>query len=86
MASNDDMHAIGKLGAGMAGVSESLDTCGMTSLTKGHAHESRAVTHQRLDLQAGKIGNLETTVALSGQIDAQLRDSVSALDETVKRN
>lgn len=53
---------------------------------KQHAHESRAVIHHRLDQQAGKIGHLETTVALSGQIDAQLRDTVTTLDDTVKRN
>jgi hypothetical protein len=55
MASNDDiMHAIARLEAGMdaVGVGESLGHLRNDFIDeKDHAHESRAVIHQRLDLQ-----------------------------------
>jgi hypothetical protein len=50
------------------------------------AHESRAVIHRRLDEQVKRIGHLETTVAISGEIDAQIRNNITALTETVESN
>jgi hypothetical protein len=53
---------------------------------KGMAHESRAVIHQRLDNQALQIAHMETTIAVSGQIDAQERGEIQSLKETVEKN
>jgi hypothetical protein len=53
---------------------------------KDHAHESRAVIHRRLDDQAQQIGKIETTVAISGQVEAQLRDKIGTLTKTVDDN
>jgi predicted PP-loop superfamily ATPase len=53
---------------------------------KKSAHESRAVIHSRLDSQAKQIGHLDTTVAISGGVDAQIREEIKALKETVDRN
>ncbi|MFP3656807.1 hypothetical protein, partial [Burkholderia sp. SIMBA_052] len=46
---------------------------------KESAHESRAVIHRRLDKHTQTVGKLETTVAISGQVEAQLRDQIAAL-------
>lgn len=51
-----------------------------------NASESRAVIHRRLDEQAAEIGKLNTTVALAGQVDAQMRDEVKALATQVDKN
>jgi hypothetical protein len=53
MASSDDiMHAIARLEAGMDAVGESLGHPRNDFIDeKEHAHESRAIIHQRLDLQ-----------------------------------
>jgi hypothetical protein len=53
---------------------------------KRAAHQSRSAIHRRLDDREGKVAHLETTVALSGQIDAQLRDQIVSLKETVEKN
>lgn len=53
---------------------------------KGMAHESRSVIHQRLDNQAREIAHLEKTIAVSGEIDAQVRGEIQALKETVEKN
>lgn len=53
---------------------------------KKNAHEHRAIIHQRIDEQSQQIGHLETTVAISGEIDAQLRDQIQELKDTVDKN
>lgn len=53
---------------------------------KQNAHESRTVIHSRLDNQAKQIAHLDTTVAISGGVDAQIREEIKALKETVDRN
>lgn len=81
MASNDDiMLALGKLQAGVDRLRADFQD------EKGMAHESRAVIHQRLDNQAQQIAHMETTIAVSGQIDAQVRGEIQALKETVEKN
>jgi hypothetical protein len=50
------------------------------------AHESRAVIHQRLDSQVQQIAHMETTIAVSGQIDAQVRGEIQGLKDTVEKN
>jgi hypothetical protein len=53
---------------------------------KKNAHESRSVIHRRLDEQGFKLSHLETTVAISGEVDAQLRDQIAALKIVVEKN
>jgi len=48
--------------------------------------ESRARTHQRIDEVIDRLGRLDTTVALAGQIDAQVRSELDALKQTVAAN
>jgi archaellum component FlaC len=81
MASNDDiMLALGKLQAGVDRLRVDFQD------EKQMAHESRAVIHQRLDSQVQQIAHMETTIAVSGQIDAQVRGEIQALKETVEKN
>jgi hypothetical protein len=44
------------------------------------------VIHRRLDEQAKQISHLDTTVAISGGVDAQIREEIKALKETVEKN
>lgn len=53
---------------------------------KQNAHESGAVIHSRLDDQAKPIAHLDTTVAISGGVDAQIREEIKTLKNTVDRN
>ncbi len=81
MASNDDiMLALGKLQEGVDRLRVDFQD------EKGMAHESRAVIHQRLDNQALQIAHMETTIAISGEIDAQIRGEIKGLKETVEKN
>ena len=48
--------------------------------------ESRARTHQRIDEVIERLGRLDTTVALGGQVDAQVRDELDRLKRTVAAN
>jgi predicted nucleic acid-binding Zn-ribbon protein len=88
MASNDDiMHAIGKLEGSLTGIHDSVAQIRKdVSDEKANAHESRAVVHKRLDDQAKQISHLDTTVAITGGVDAQIREEIKALKETVDRN
>ncbi len=88
MASNDDiMRFLGKIEAKLEATNENLSLLrGDFSDEKDHAHESRAVIHRRLDEQQQQVAKLETTVAISGQVDAQMRDQLAGLSETVKAN
>jgi hypothetical protein len=76
----DVMLALGKLQEGVDRVRIDFQE------EKRSAHESRAVIHRRLDEQGDQIGHLETTVAIRGEVDAQLRDQITALKEAVDKN
>ena len=81
MASNEDiLHALGRVEEGVKRIREDFQE------EKQNARESRAVIHARLDSQAKRIGHLDTTVAISGGVDAQIREEIKALKETVDRN
>lgn len=81
MASNDDiMRVLGRLEEGVSRIREDF------SEEKESAHESRSVIHRRLDEHAQTVAKLETTVAISGQVEAQLRDQIAALEERVKKH
>ena len=81
MASNDDiMLALGKLQTGVDRLRADFQD------EKLMAHESRSVIHQRLDNQVQQIAHMETTIALSGQIDVQVREELQNLKDTVEKN
>lgn len=61
-------------------------TLNEVGVEKDNAHHSRSVIHRRLDEQAMQIAHLDTTVAISGGVDATLRDEIKALKETVEKN
>lgn len=79
--SNDDiMRALGRVEEGVSRIRADFQD------EKENAHESRAVIHKRLDDQTNKFGHLEMTVAISGGVDAQLRDQIAELRKTVEEN
>lgn len=88
MASNEDIiRALGKLEGAIDGMGESIKQLREDfSDEKEHAHESRATIHQRLDEQQRQISRLDTTVAISGEIDGQLRDQIAGLREKIGKN
>jgi glucose-6-phosphate isomerase len=88
MASNEDiMHAIGKLEGSLTGINESVAQLRKDfGDEKANAHESRAVIHKRLDDQAKQIYHFDTTVAISAGVDAQIREEIKTLKETVQSN
>ncbi|WP_017960017.1 membrane protein [Rhizobium leguminosarum] len=88
MTSNDDiLRALGRVEGRLSGIEESVSLLREdVSDEKDNAHESRSVIHRRLDEQAKQIAHLDTTVAISGGVDATLRDEIKALKETVEKN
>ncbi|TBY41578.1 DUF1515 domain-containing protein [Rhizobium leguminosarum] len=79
--SNDDiMRALGRVEEGVRRIREDFQE------EKDNAHDSRAVIHKRLDEQAKQIAHLDTTVAISGGVDATLREEIKGLKETVAKN
>ncbi len=50
------------------------------------ARESRAALHRRVDEVMDRLAQMETTAAISGQIDAQVRQELDALKTTVESN
>ncbi|MCW0014927.1 DUF1515 domain-containing protein [Rhizobium sp. BT-226] len=88
MTSNDDiLRALGRVEGRLSGIEESVSLLREdVSDEKDNAHESRSVIHRRLDKQAKQIAHLDTTMAISGGVDATLRDEIKALKETVEKN
>lgn len=92
MTSNDDilreiMKALGGVEAKLDAVVDRLDRSDEVFISEQKsAHDSRAVIHTRLDAQTEKIGRLETTVAVSGKVEAMLRDGINDLKVTVQSN
>lgn len=50
------------------------------------ARENRAIIHKRLDGQGDEISRLRQDVAIMGKVDAQVRDELADLRETVNKN
>ncbi|PCK86336.1 DUF1515 domain-containing protein [Rhizobium sophoriradicis] len=88
MTSNDDiLRALGRVEGRLTGIEENVSLLREeVSDEKDNAHHSRSVIHRRLDDQAKEIAHLNTTVAISGGVDATLRDEIKALKETVQSN
>lgn len=82
--SNDLLHEImrtlGRVEEGLDRIREDFQE------EKENAHESRAVIHRRLDDHTKQMAKTDETIAIAGQVDAQIRDQVIALQATVKQN
>lgn len=82
--SNDLLHEImrtlGRVEEGLDRIREDFQE------EKESAHESRAVIHRRLDDHAKQMAKTDETIAIAGHVDAQIRDEVRTLSETVKSN
>jgi len=88
MTSNDDiLRALGRVEGRLAGIEENVSHLRKeVGDEKTNAHESRAVIHKRLDEQARQIAHLDTTVAISGGVDDQIREEIKTLKETIEKN
>ncbi|MBX5148492.1 DUF1515 domain-containing protein [Rhizobium lentis] len=88
MTSNDDiLRALGRVEGRLTGIEENMALLREdVSDEKENAHESRSVVHRRLDEQAKQIARLDTTVAISGGVEATLREEIKGLRETVEKN
>jgi hypothetical protein len=86
--SNDDiLRALGRVEGRLLGIEESVSLLREdVSDEKDNAHESRTVIHRRLDEQAKQISHLDTTVAITGGVDAQIREEIKSLKDTVDKN
>ena len=81
------MRALGRVEGRLSGIEESVSLLREdVGDEKDNAHESRTVIHRRLDEQAKQISHLDTTVAITGGVDAQIRDGIKALKDTVNKN
>lgn len=81
MASNDDiMRVLGRLEEKVEQLRDDV------SEEKKDAHESRTSIHRRLDAQVSQFAILDKTVSIEAQINAQTRDKIDDLSETVKAN
>ena len=81
MVSNDDiMRVLGRL-------EEKVEQLGKdVAEEKKDAHDSRASLHRRLDEQGTLVSLLDKTVGIDAQINAQTRDKIEHLSQTVKDN
>ena len=88
MASNDDiLRVLGQLEAKLDAVADRLDRSDeVFAAEQKSAHISRSRIHLRIDEQAKQISHLDTTIAISGGVDAQIREEIKALKETVEKN
>ncbi|MBX4972179.1 DUF1515 domain-containing protein [Rhizobium lentis] len=88
MTSNDDiLRALGRVEGRLTGIEENMALLREdVSDEKENAHESRSVVHRRLDEQAKQIARLDATVAISGGVEATLREEIKGLRETVEKN
>lgn len=85
MATNADlmheiMRSLGRLEEGVERIRDDFQE------EKESAHESRAVIHKRLDDHARQMAKTDETIAIAGHVDAQLRDQIKNLNETVEKN
>lgn len=88
MTSNDEiMRAIGRVEGRLTGIEENVTLLrDEVSDEKQNAHESRSVIHRRMDEQAKQIAHLDTTVAITGGVDAQIREEIKSLKATVDQH
>lgn len=86
--SNDDiMRALGRVEGRLTGIEENVSLLrNEVSDEKENAHESRSVIHRRLDEQAKQINLLDKVVEINSGVDAQVREELKVIKETVQKN
>ncbi|MBB2797804.1 DUF1515 domain-containing protein [Rhizobium sophoriradicis] len=88
MTSNDDiLRALGRVEGRLTGIEENVSLLREeVSDEKQNAHESRSVIHRRLDEQGTQINLLDKAVVINAGVDAQVRDELKSIKETVQKN
>lgn len=88
MTSNDDiLRALGRVEGRLTGIEENVSLLREeVSDEKQNAHESRSVIHRRLDEQGAQINLLDKAVVINTGVDAQVRDELKSIKETVQKN
>ncbi|PWI54493.1 DUF1515 domain-containing protein [Rhizobium phaseoli] len=88
MTSNDDiLRALGRVEGRLTGIEENVSLLREeVSDEKQNAHESRSVIHRRLDEQGTQINLLDKAVVINTGVDAQVRDELKSIKETVQKN
>lgn len=77
-------YLLGQLIEGVAGLRRDItDLRGDFDDEKGHAHESRKDVHRKIDGLADRVGQIESTIQVSGHVTAQTRDKVDAMESTL---
>jgi hypothetical protein len=86
--SNDDiMRALGRVEGRLTGIEENVSLLrNEVSDEKDNAHQSRSVLHRRLDEQGKQINLLDKVVEINAGVDAQVRDELKAIKDTVQKN
>ncbi|MDR9777186.1 DUF1515 domain-containing protein [Rhizobium hidalgonense] len=86
--SNDDiLRALGRVEGRLTGIEENVSLLREeVSDEKQNAHESRSVIHRRLDEQGTQINLLDKAVVINTGVDAQVRDELKIIKETVQKN
>ena len=70
-------YLLGQLIEGVAGLRRDItDMRDDFDTEKGHAHESRKDVHRKIDDLAGRVGSVEGSVQIAGQVTAQARDKI----------
>lgn len=86
--SNDDiLRALGRVEGRLTGIEENVSLLrGEVSDEKDYAHESRSVIHRRLDEQGKQINLIDKVVEIRTGVDAQVREELKVIKETVQKN
>ena len=80
-------YLLGQLIEGVAGLRRDItDLRDDFDTEKDHAHDSRKDVHRKIDELTGRVGDVETTVQVAGQVTAQTRDRIDAMDLTLNKD
>lgn len=80
-------YLLGQLIEGVAGLRRDItDLRDDFDTEKDHAHDSRKDVHRKIDELTGRVGDVETTVQVAGQVTAQTRDRIDAMDSTLNKD
>ena len=81
MATGELGQILEKLGRVQEGVERLRDEF---RVEQDHAHESRSSVHGRIDEVGNRLGQVESAIAVDGQITAQVRAEVALLSTSVE--
>lgn len=84
MTAQSTDYLLGQLIEGVAGLRRDItDMREDFDQEKEHAHESRKDVHRKIDDLADRVSKAETTIQVAGQVTAQTRDRIDAVEPTV---